>query len=292
MTRSARKSYRNTGPTLPGMEISEPSMSQLLQGLILLQGECLANHTPWPENGKHRQTSEISGENLRGLFASLSHAGCWLRTYWAYLAQKIIVSMEEYSETWPRAGMMRNGLCYRLPSSERHTYGNASSLWRTPQAHDGKSGISQQGYTMDLTHQVLWPTPKATQRGGIQSEMKRHSPDLHAVVKMWPTPTAIDAGSGRINKSVSVNAKERPTLAMMARKNMWPTPAAQDGKNASLPPSQATRDTLPGALVRPSQQGWLNPEFVEMLQGFPPGWTDIDGQPDPINPNIPGNLPE
>ena len=31
---------------------------------------------------------------------------------------------------------------------------------------------------------------------------------------------------------------------------MVPTPAAQDGKNASLPPSQRGRDTLPGHVMR------------------------------------------
>jgi len=31
---------------------------------------------------------------------------------------------------------------------------------------------------------------------------------------------------------------------------MWPTPAAQDAKNATLPPSQIHRDTVPGAVMR------------------------------------------
>lgn len=41
---------------------------------------------------------------------------------------------------------------------------------------------------------------------------------------LLPTPVSIDAGSGRINKSPSAGAKERPTLALMARKGLWPTP--------------------------------------------------------------------
>ena len=36
-------------------------------------------------------------------------------------------------------------------------------------------------------------------------------------VGMLPTPTAIDGGTGRINKSLSPNAKERPTLALCAK---------------------------------------------------------------------------
>jgi hypothetical protein len=169
--------------------------------------------------------------------------------------------------------MMQSGSVYARPTLVHRISENDSSLWRTPQAHDGKSSKIQQGYTTDLTHQVfyptptaqstgynkskspnakvrpslammarqgLWPTPKATQRGGVQSEMKRHSPDLHAVVKMWPTPVA------------------------------------QDGKNSALPPSQQGRDTLPGALVRLEAKGSLNPTWVEVLQGFPPNWTEVE----------------
>ena len=53
----------------------------------------------------------------------------------------------------------------------------------------------------------------------------------------------------------------------------------QDGKNNSLPPSQATWDTIPGAVLRTGERGYLNPGWVESLMGFPPGWTFIDGPP-------------
>jgi hypothetical protein len=72
----------------------------------------------------------------------------------------------------------------------------------------------------------------------------------------------------------------------------WPTPAAQDGKNSTLPPSQEHRDTLPGQLIRQGQQGYLNPEFVETLMGFPQGWTDISGLHDLESTNMSGNHPE
>src|ERR1700740_511391 len=117
MTRSVKKFSRNTGPTLPGMEISEISTQAPLQGLISSQGECLASPTVLPENAKPQQMSVTSGPNFTGLFASLSPLGCWLKTCWAYLVQRMVVSSVEYSETWPKHGMMRNGLCYRLPSS-------------------------------------------------------------------------------------------------------------------------------------------------------------------------------
>lgn len=47
-----------------------------------------------------------------------------------------------------------------------------------------------------------------------------------AVAKLLPTPTAIDKGGGRINRSPSPNAAERPTLALAARKGLLPTPCS------------------------------------------------------------------
>lgn len=46
---------------------------------------------------------------------------------------------------------------------------------------------------------------------------------------LLPTPTAIDKGTGRINKSLSKNATERPTLAKAAKMQLLPTPNASEG---------------------------------------------------------------
>ncbi|WP_110930648.1 hypothetical protein [Paenibacillus bouchesdurhonensis] len=124
-------------------------------------------------------------------------------------------------------------------------------LWPTPQARDYRSGDDpegsratrkrEQGWTPGLNDAVkLWPTPKGSMRGDCPSERNRRSPDLQAAVKMWPTP------------------------------------AAQDAKNATLPPSQAERVTIPGAIMREGQTGQLNPDWVEALMCVPKGWTDAE----------------
>ena len=45
---------------------------------------------------------------------------------------------------------------------------------------------------------------------------------------LLPTPTSIDSGSGRINKSPSPGAKERPTIALAAKMGLLPTPMSTD----------------------------------------------------------------
>ena len=45
---------------------------------------------------------------------------------------------------------------------------------------------------------------------------------------LLPIPTSIDRGSGRINKSPSPGAKERPTIALAAKMGLLPTPMSTD----------------------------------------------------------------
>lgn len=58
---------------------------------------------------------------------------------------------------------------------------------------------------------------------------------------------------------------------------LWPTPTTNDAKNATLPQAAKERDSIPGAIMREgytAQEGQLNPEWVEALMNFPPGWTE------------------
>ena len=44
-----------------------------------------------------------------------------------------------FSEIWPRWGTMRDGECWELTKSERHTSGTGFGLWPTPTANDAKN---------------------------------------------------------------------------------------------------------------------------------------------------------
>jgi hypothetical protein len=124
---------------------------------------------------------------------------------------------------------------------------------------------------------------------------------------LLPTPVSIDSGSGRFNTSIG-SSVQRPTLALMARKNLWPTPRAQEpgrttmgygrglaelveGKKQRIPklvqnwptptahnaketnaPSEANRNT---PTLAAQAGGSLNPMWVEWLMGWPLGWTDL-----------------
>lgn len=88
-----------------------------------------------------------------------------------------------------------NRLLFQLAVSERHTEETESGLLPTVQTQ-GLKQCNQKGKTEFMPLDLL------------------------------PTPTAIDKGGGRINRSPSPNAADRPTLALAARKGLLPTPCS------------------------------------------------------------------
>ena len=95
-------------------------------------------------------------------------------------------------------------------------------------------------------------------------------------LELLPTPTAIDAGSGRINRSLSPGAADRPTIALAARMGLLPTPT--DATNSSLPASQVKRKSGLSKMAMQSDEyligagSRLNPLYVTEMMGFPVNW--------------------
>lgn len=103
---------------------------------------------------------------------------------------------------------------------------------------------------------------------------------------LLPTPTATPYGR---NKSASKGAAVRPSLSSLVTqknfyptlKTMLPTPCARDYKGARSKESLALagRDgsnSLPDAFAISGQSAKLNPQFVEVLMGFPIMHTDLN----------------
>lgn len=92
----------------------------------------------------------------------------------------------------------------------------------------------------------------ATERAPATSALARWAPHTHAAAcSYWPTPKARDGARGGMS--------EPALLGLMDR-----------GKTG--------RD-LPDAVGGPT-----NPEWIEWLMGFPPGWTDVPPSATPSSP--------
>lgn len=206
--------------------------------------------------GKAKKMKGGSGRNSAESFAAFGPNGCLSKMYRGCYLLTLEGSLLEYCETFPKAGMMRNGILYRLPALEHHTSEKGSSLWRTPNSKviDAKSTV------VKLTGR----TPKDPQVG-LADQV------LAAECGMWPTPTKSDGGGGP-GCSGRDGGKNLRTVVQS-----FPTPAARDYRSPNQNGNMA--DQLPNAVG-----GSLNADWVELLMGFSRGWTDLgakDGKMEP-----------
>lgn len=203
--------------------------------------------TPWLVDVAALKTSATSGPSSPDSFASLNPDGSWLKTSQGYCQLNLDGSSERFSETWPRAGMTRNGTAYQLPPSAPLT-GEIASGWL--------------------------PTPSAesygTNQGGAAGRVGPIRPSLETMARqnLWPTPCAEDAKNVPYQKGD--NGTRYPMLlGAVSPERMWPRPRAESdgGHRGSL-------DTLPSAIsFQHPNAGVLSPMWVEWLMGYPLGWT-------------------
>lgn len=77
---------------------------------------------------------------------------------------------EEFSGSWPRSGLIQNGIAYQLPSLVPRTSGTGCFYWPTPRANESTE-----------TWEAIQKRKKRTGNAQI---------NLTALVKLWPTPTS------------------------------------------------------------------------------------------------------
>ena len=178
-----------------------------------------ASRSASPVIEKAREMTAISGRRCLELFGRFVPAGSWAKTF----SELLIGRRDWFSSrcvlTWKMRATKSNRLYFQLVVSMPHTKGIEYGLLPTAQTQGLK--ICVKGKT------VFMP------------------------LGFMPTPTALDCGSGRMNRSLSKGASERPTLALAARMGMLPTPTANDARNVSLPtqsPVCRRDDGFPGGL--------------------------------------------
>jgi len=160
---------------------------------------------------------------------------------------------------------------YLLQTPARRTSANGGSAWPTPQAFDAT----------DINR-----SPEALARAKEQDGCA----NLREVVKNWATPTVDDA-----NHVTRASGQYR---SQTRDAQMWTTPSSYDPllerrakygshittKNGTI--RRINEDGTQSNLGLPAQvAGALNPDWEELLQGFPIGWTSLDGLPDPASAN-------
>jgi hypothetical protein len=261
--------------------MSEPAENTIWQPSMFSAEDFPVSRTPWLADEKALKTTATSGPSSPDSFASLDPDGSWLKTCQGFCQLMLDGTSERFSETWPRAGMTRNGTAYRQVPSVPLTAGTDSGWWPTPRFEPGNfSRVNGKIYETSLQSMarrgLLWPTPTAEAAKNVPyqkgSGAIRYPMLLGAVSpsRMWPTPSATDGMGGRMH-AVDAHLRRKVQIGLNYAAKMWPTVTVQDASN-NAGSSQFDRNSLP---LNAAVGGSLNPTWVELLMGFPPGWTDL-----------------
>ena len=257
--------------------------------LMSSQAGSPASHSASQESAKEPQTNATAGPQRSNASAWFDPNGrCW-RTFQASL---LADTLEPFSETWPRAGLIAAGVFYPLPKWERRIAVIGSGLWHTPNVPNGgrvnpvdmsPTGIMPNGQKrqVGLEHQVrmverkMWPSPTVEDAGRMGSAAawmeyeeagKTTQWRLRNAVQMWPTPTKADGLGGPGNSGRDGGDNLRTAVA-----KAFPTPSASPWRSGT-----GSKDREGHAPMLPEViGGQLNPTWVEWLMGWPLGWTDL-----------------
>ena len=152
----------------------------------------------------------------------------------------LVEDLDQFLETWPQWGLMRDGECWEQRMLEQTIRGTESgSLLPTPTMQGLNRGSNSR-----------------------KSAMKKGT---------WPTPRSCSAMAATITPESAWNKKRNPNLETIVGQRMWPTPTAHNAKETNAP-SESERNT---PILAAQVGGQLNPMWIEWLMGWPLGWTDL-----------------
>lgn len=198
-----------------------------------------------PENAPERMTRATCGPQPSSASAWYDRGSHSWRTFQvSFLA----ATLEPFSETWPKAGMMHAGAFYPQPSWEHRISAiDYGLLLPTPLANE----ITESEET----------TTARRERGTKTSKNL-----TQAAPGMWPTPKAQNATGAAIHGDGGLDLQ---TAVMLA------TPQARDFRTGSTARWEEARKGLKSCNLNDQIGGQLNPTWVEWLMGWPLGWTDL-----------------
>lgn len=241
-----------------------------------------ANHLVWQAEEREKTITAISGHRCYERFGRLSPLGSLVKTLleselWWSPAKRLKWDAQTISSK-------------RITYTERKAGSHSKKSARNLKHQDMQSNrlLFQLAVSEHPTEEKEYGLLPTVQTQGLKCCNRKGKTEFMPL-DLLPTPTALDKGGGRINKSPSPGAAERPTLALAARKGLLPTPCATEATKFTKtfnPNSQmgksltalANNGILPSPSPRKKPSGktsQLNPLFVEEMMGFPLMWTAL-----------------
>jgi hypothetical protein len=231
---------KRSGSTIPNVLASLPEQRRYLGNSSFVAGSLDPARTSAPPARAPGSTVPVLafGASLPGSLARFD-----LDSYsWRTPQISFLEGLDEFSETWPRWGSIRNGVCWARTMSVLHTSGSESGSWPTPTSNpDAKNtGANRKCGPNSLTEFVL------------------------ETMRMFPTPTATNTKANHMRGSDKGKLRES--------RSYLPTPTARDWKSGEgRQEDNGNTPQLPEVIG-----GQLNPRWVELLMGWPQEWTNIN----------------
>jgi hypothetical protein len=194
--------------------------------------------------------------------------------------------------------MMLSGIAYQQQPLAPLTGGIGSGLLPTPEASNTKAVALRSGGRLPRNYLgPLWPTPTTDSATDRSSRYAQGGMPLALAVKLEPTnafklgmtqkpthsiptPTASDHIERECTSTEALNFETNKSVTLDRWVKMWPTPSASDDrdrgclKTPAIKRRHAAGKQLMLSMVVSEESGQLNPQWVEWLMGFPPGWTE------------------
>jgi len=194
--------------------------------LTSLPGDSRVNRSQSQVDDAERTTNATCGPRPSKPFASYDPDLHSWRTSQAYLTP---VTLDESSETWPKRGTMRDGLCWRLLMLGLRTGGKGSGLWRSP-------AQQEPGVSAERLEPIEGGTP-----GGMNRHFDKRTGRMaqiglsqQIVLRgMWPTPRTGKTTDEKSESWLARNAKGDVSTPPLSLAVKWPTPQERDGKGVS-----------------------------------------------------------
>jgi hypothetical protein len=198
------------------------------------------------------ENDQECGEKWRGSFTKYDQDSCSWKTHQCSL----LGDLDEFSETWPQWGLMRDGECWEQRTLEQTIRGTESGLsesWPTPRSCSAMAAT--------ITPESAWN--------------EKRNPNLETIVgqRLWPTPTAHMA---KETNAPSEHNRNTPTLTAQVN---WPTPRTKGmcGGSGAWAQLKANTTIEEARSMGAGNGGKLNPDWVEWLMNWPIKWSDLNG---------------
>lgn len=171
----------------------EQKLSSGADELMLFQVDSPVSRSALPVKDEARTTKETYGKKCLGSSAKLNQDGFWVKMFRGCCQFLMDGSLERFSETWHRSGIVLNGIAFQLQPLAPLTRETEFGLLPTPQASDATSG------SVVGKNDTYYETKTGNLRK-VNQNNKDGSLGLGRYVQFFPTPNAQD-------HKASLNAK-------------------------------------------------------------------------------------